>query len=598
MVDDCSTDETEARMQELPWLTYLRQKENGGFIASSNTGLASARGRFVVFLNNDTEVLPGWLDELLLTFDNFPTAGLVGSKLIYPDGHLQESGGILWRDGSAWNWGRHDDPRNPKFCYARQVDYCSGASIMLPRELMSELRGFDTHFSPAYCEDSDLAMRVRAAGRTVMVQPLSKLVHYEGITSGTDTTQGVKSYQVTNTKKLFDRWQSELALRPENGTTPTDTKDFGLDKRLLIIDAITPEPDRDAGSVTSFEIMRAAQALGFQVTFIPASNFAEIPDYSARLQRLGIEVLYFPYCTSVQQHLRMFGHRYDVILVYRVDTLFRILSDIRALAPLARLVYQTSDLHHLREARQAEVENDPALARSSEKTKERELALVAEADATIVHSIFEKEYLAAHLPSAQVEVFNWVLDPLGTKVPFEARSGLMFLGGYRHKPNVDAVLWFLDEVWPRIRQQLPDVTFYVVGSYLPENLRARGGNGVEMIGFVEDLRQIMDRCRLSVVPLRYGAGTKGKLAMSLAYGLPAVTTSIGAEGMGLVKGEAVHIADDPADFARCVVELYRDANGWAHMSQAGLNYVDTHLSRRSGTEIVRRALLGPAAKDV
>lgn len=597
VVDDCSSDETADRLREVPWLQYRRRPVNSGFIASCNAGLKAARGRYVLFLNNDTEVLQGWLDELVDTFENFPQAGLVGSKLIYPDGSLQESGGIMWRDGSAWNFGRNQDPRDPQFCYARQVDYCSGASIMLPRDLILELGGFDPHFAPAYCEDSDLAMRIRQAGRTVMVQPLSKLVHYEGITSGIDVTHGVKAYQVANSQKLYERWKDVLAARPENADTPSQAKDFGIGKRLLVVDEVTPEVDRDAGSVTCFEIMRAAQSLGFQITFIPASNYAEIPEYTAWLQRIGIEALYGPYCTSVTGHLAEHGARYDAILVYRVGLLSRILDDIRAHAPQARLVYQTSDLHHLREARQAEIEKSAKLAARAADSKEKELYLVGQADATIVHSLYEKEYLAGLVPDAQVEVFNWILEPKGTDVPHAARSGIMFLGGFNHTPNVDAVYWFLDKIWPLIETELPGATFHVVGSNMPEAMRARASDRVEMTGFVKDLRSIMDKCVMSVVPLRYGAGTKGKLAMSLAYGLPAVTTAIGAEGMGLVDGTAVYIADDPAEFARRVVALYRDAEGWARMSQAGLDYVNTNLSRRSGTEIVRRALLGADRDD-
>lgn len=592
VVDDCSTDETPERLRDIPWVRTLRQPVNGGFIASCNAGLAAARGTYVLFLNNDTEVLPGWLDELVGTFATFPEAGLVGSRLIYPDGRLQESGGILWRDGRAWNYGRKASPRAPHYCYARQVDYCSGASILLPRELMVGLGGFDTHFAPAYCEDSDLAMRVRQAGRTVMVQPLSRVVHYEGVTSGTDLGQGAKAYQVANTQKLFARWRDVLAARPEHGDTPSDAKDFGLGKRLLVIDAWTPEPDRSAGAVTCFEIMRAAQALGFQVTFLPARNLAEIPGYTAGMQRIGIEAIYAPFCTSVEQHLEEQGGRYDVILAYRVGLLRKLLAPIRKHAPQARLVYQTSDLHHIREARQAEIENDPDIAAKAEVTKQRELMLVGAADATIVHSTYEKEYLAEKVPGAAVEVFNWILEPKGTDQPFAGRSGFMFLGGYTHEPNVDAVHWFLDEIWPLVRARLPGAVFHVVGSGLPDSLLARAGDGVDMLGFVEDLRPIMDQCRMSIAPLRYGAGTKGKVAMSLAYGLPVVTTTVGAEGMGLVSGEAVFIADDPQAFADRIVDLYSDADTWERMSRTGIDYVRRTLSREAGQEIVRRALIG------
>jgi O-antigen biosynthesis protein len=590
VVDDCSSDETEAELRRIPWIRYLRQPQNGGFIESCNAGAIAARGEYVLFLNNDTEVLDGWLDELVQTFTFFPNAGLVGSKLIYPDGTLQEAGGIMWRDGSAWNFGRNQDPMRPEFCYVRKVDYCSGASIMVPRALFDQLGGFDKHFAPAYCEDSDLAMRLRAAGHDVLYQPLSKLLHFEGITSGTDIGSGIKSYQVANSKKLFERWERTLALRPENADDPSNAKDFGVGKRVLVIDSITPEPDQDAGSITCLEIMRAAQTLGYQVTFIPESNYADLPKYTSALQRIGIEALYSPYISDVKSHLVEHGHRYDAIIVYRVETLTRWYKEIRKLAPEAKLVYQTSDLHHLREAREAEISQDADKINQAEKTKSKELDLVRSSDCTIVHSTFEKDYLDGLAPGAQIEVFNWILDPKGTNVEFEKRSGVMFLGGYRHTPNIDAVHYFLDEIWPIVELRIPDAVFYVVGSNLPDNIKVRAANNVIMVGFVDDLRPMMDRCRMSVVPLRYGAGTKGKLAMSLAYGLPAVTTSIGAEGMGLIDGDCVYVADSPQAFADRIVDLYRNQETWKTMSFQSVEYVVEHLSRQAGVEVVRRAL--------
>ena len=287
VVDDCSKDDTLAVLARCKGVRVVKNEKNLGFIGACNAGAAAAKGEYVYFLNNDVQVLPGWLDELRATFDAVPEAGLVGSKLVYPDGRLQEAGGIVWRDGSAWNYGRFDDPDKPEYSYRRDVDYCSGASIMLPRALFDALGRFDAHYAPAYCEDTYLAFQVKKHGRRVLFQPLSVIVHYEGITSGTDLNSGVKKYQVVNQKKFYERWKDSLASHRQNGIEPRLEKDRGVTKRILVIDANTPRPDHDAGSLLKFYHLKLLQSLGYQVTFAP-DNLLHDGEYTRDLQRLGI----------------------------------------------------------------------------------------------------------------------------------------------------------------------------------------------------------------------------------------------------------------------------------------------------------------------
>ena len=209
VVDDASTDPQAERLRVLPGITYHRNRVNVGFVGSCNTGAQLARGRFLVFLNSDTLVTPGWLEHLVGTLQ-CPGVGLVGASLRYPDGRLQEAGGLVFADASGWNYGRNGHPSDPRYCTRRDSHYCSGAALAVTRERFIALGGFDVRFAPGYYEDTDLAMRVRADGARVVYEPEAVVVHLEGASAGTDTTKGMKAAQVVNRECFQERWRETL----------------------------------------------------------------------------------------------------------------------------------------------------------------------------------------------------------------------------------------------------------------------------------------------------------------------------------------------------------------------------------------------------
>ena len=574
VVDDFSPDISVEILTSVKGIRLIRNAQNQGFIRSCNAGSRAAKGDYLYFLNNDTVVTPGWLDELLRTFHDFPGTGLVGSKLVYPDGRLQEAGGIIWQDASAWNFGKFQDSLLPVYNYAREVDYCSGASIMVPKSLFDELGGFDEHYLPAYCEDSDLALKTRDKGYRVIYQPMSTVIHYEGITSGTDTSQGTKAYQIENSKKLFDRWKERLQTHQLAGTDADSAKDRRATRCVLVIDHCTPTPNQDAGSVTAYNLMLLLREMDFQVTFIPEDNFLYMPEYTTALQRVGIEVLYAPYVTNVEQHLKECGDRYDLAFLFRPGVVERHLKTIRKHCTKAKVLFHTVDLHFLRMSREAELQSDKTKQIAADEMKQRELAAIRASDASIVHSTAEFDLLRPELPDAKLHVYPLIMDVQGTSKTFAERRDIVFVGGYQHAPNVDAVQYFVAEIMPLLRQQLPGVRFYAVGSKPPAEIEALASEDVIITGFVEDLTPLLDKMRVSVAPLRYGAGIKGKIGTAMAVGLPVVATTLAAEGMSLTEGENVLVADGAEAFAESITKIYQNEALWKRINKNGLTFAD------------------------
>jgi GT2 family glycosyltransferase len=592
VVDDGSSDETEASLRQVAGLRYHRRATNGGFIAASNDGAALARGEYLVFLNNDTVPQPGWLDALLRTFAEHPGTGLAGAQLIYPDGRLQEAGGVVFADGSGCNYGRFGAPNDPRHAFVRDADYCSGAAIAVPRALFEQLGGFDVRYAPAYYEDTDLAFAVRAAGLRVLYQPAARVVHLEGATSGTDLGQGPKAHQVRNQGVFADKWRATLAGHRAPGTD-ADVAALPRNARtVLIIDVLTPKPDQDSGSMRLVNLMRLLREEGAHVMFLPADHAHE-GAYTEALQQLGVEAWYAPYAGRAPAWLAEHGSRFDSIVVCRHYVLREFLPVLRKHAPQARIVFDTVDLHYLRERRGAELAGDAVLARSAERTRALELDVIARSDATLVVSEIERALLMQEAPRARVEVLSNLHRISGPGQPFEQRRDLVFVGGFRHPPNVDAVQWFVSEVFPKIRARLPDVRFHCIGGEVPPAIAALASQpGVEVHGHVADIVPYMDGARIAVAPLRYGAGVKGKVNLSMAHGQPVVATSCAVEGMHLRAGEDVLVADDADAFADAVVRLYDDAALWQQLARHGLGNVERHFSLDAGREVVRRVLLG------
>ena len=595
VVDDCSSDATPDYLATCSGIKVVRNAENSGFIATCNAGAQSARGDYLVFLNNDTTVTQGWLDALLETFNAFSSVGIVGARLVYPDGRLQEAGGIIFADASGWNYGRNESPDQPQYNFAAEADYVSGACLAISRALFAELGGFDRHFAPAYYEDTDLCFRVRKHGLKVICQPACTIIHHEGVSSGTDESSGTKRYQAVNREKFLERWKETLERQPphqidEDRPDPVRRARFHRARgRALVIDATTPMPDHDSGSVRFTAVLELMVEHGWLVSFMPQNLLWE-GAYSTALQQRGIELLCAPAVTSLEPWLEANGDDLDLVFVSRHYILEPILGMLRRLCPNARIVFDTVDLHFLREQRQAELSGSAAMKAAAERTRKIELTLMENSDISLVVSPVEQQLLAELVPQADVRILSNIHTVQGRQQGWVQRRDVMFIGGFQHPPNVDAAEWLIDDIFPLIRAELPEVRLHIIGSRMPDALRSKAVDGVIMHGFVEDLTPYLNGCRLSLAPLRYGAGVKGKVNQAMAWGLPVVATRCASEGMFLEHGHDVLVADGAKAFADEVVRAYSDETLWLKLSEGGLANVERYFSRAAAGSMVAELL--------
>jgi GT2 family glycosyltransferase len=582
VVDDCSTDGTRELLQRMRGVRVVRNEKNSGFVLSCNKGAATACGQYIWFLNNDTLVTPGSLDALVSTFLEFPDAGLVGSKLIYPDGKLQEAGGIIWKDASGGNYGRADDPEKPEYCYLRDVDWCSGASIMIPNVLFHELGGFDARYVPAYYEDVDLAFTVRKAGKRVLLQPLSRIVHVEGVSSGTDVQKGVKSFQQINKDKFYQKWKGKLASHGSPDMSAAWEKDRYAKKRILIINGCTLAPGKDPCSPVIYCYIKVFSSLCYKTTFIPADNFLYLDPYTSNLQSMGVECLYAPHWVDVESHVRERGSEYDAVILFRLKVAAKYIDVVRDGCPRAVVIFNPIDSHWLSDERQGMIAGSAELDQRRKLDKVLELETVRKADGTLVVNESQREVLNGEIPGAHVITVPMLFSVKGSRAVFDERRDVCFLGGNEYGPNVDAVSYFVRYIWPLVKQKLPDAKFYALGSNVTEEILALATEDVVLVGHGEDLSSYFNRCRMSVVPLRYERDTMGKIGTSMSYGVPCVATSVAVEGLGLKQGENILIGDTPESFAQEVLTLYTDKRLWEHLSTNGLSFVEAHWSIKVG----------------
>ena len=557
----------------------IESRANLGFGGACNLGVSAARGEFVVLLNDDAVIAPGWLEHLIATAEANPRAGAVGSLILFPDGRIQEAGSVVWADGSTRPVGRHEPGDSLRWMFVRKVDYVSACSLLVRRRAWDQIGGFDAQYHPAYYEDVDLCLALRANGYDVLFEPRSRVWHHESASSD----DRFKRYLFArNQKRLAAKWADQLALRelpaPESPAAVARAmrRAEGVPPTILAVDDRVPDPSFGSGYGRMFDALIELAQGGHAVSLWPALGTSERPP--RELIDAGVRIVE----GDLRSHLSQPWVNYDVVVVSRPHNFSGVEASIRECQPRALLVYDCEALFWRRMLRQASLLTDPddrrPLLEAAAAMQAVEERIVATADFAVTVSPDEADILRTVkgcCPIRPIRPSERSVAP-GLQT-YHERAGIAYVAGWMAgttSPNADGLRWFVKDVLPVVRSAVPWVRVNVTGANPPEDLLRLEDENLHFTGHVPDLAEFYARTRVVMAPIRFGAGVKVKTIQALQYGVPVVSTECGAEGIETSGLHPIVIADDAAGFAAALITLLTDPSEWERRQGEVMALVD------------------------
>ncbi|MFH1968470.1 MAG: glycosyltransferase [bacterium] len=569
IVDNGSKDKTKLLGKKLKNIKVIKNEKNMGFGKACNQGVKASKGKYVLFLNNDTIVTKGWLSSLVKSIENNSKYGAVGSKLIKPDGRLQEAGSIIYSNGFTKGYGRGENPEKPEFCFLREVDYCSAACLLVRRDLFNQIGGFDDIYSPARFEDVDICMEIRKRGYKVVYQPNSIVYHYEFGSSGSQEEVG--ELDGKNRIKFVEKW-GDILKKEYNDSSLSELflRSRGDRKKILFIDEKIPTLDKGGGYPRAHVIVSLLRELGYDITIFPLQDSLKYSS-TKELQELGIEVFYGDDLNFERFSLER-KRFYDVIIVSRPNNMMQV-SQYKSFLKDSILIYDAEALFSVREVIKDRLMGKKINKKDAESLIDKEIGLTKGAEIVTTVSENEKE---SFVKRGIKDVF--ILShgcEIRDKTPgFKERKDILFIGGYLvpDSPNEDAILYFVKEIFPKIKKEL-DCKLYIVGDNKSEEIEKLSSDSIIIAGYVKNLEEYYDRCKVFVVPHRFSAGIPLKLFGAMANGIPSVISELTASQMSFKNEEICLIGRNKDDFAKKVIQLYGDEEVWNSLRRNSLKFI-------------------------
>jgi GT2 family glycosyltransferase/glycosyltransferase involved in cell wall biosynthesis len=594
IVDNNSTDETGQVLEHVHGAHIIRNSTNRHFLAAANQAARECRGEYLLLLNNDAQLLPGAVQSALGTLQSSPNIGAVGGRIILLDGTLQEAGSIVWKDGSCVGYGRGDQPFAPMYSFRRDVDYCSGAFLLTPRKIWEELGGFDHTFEPAYYEETDYCMRLWERGLRVVYEPSAAIIHYEFASS--QSSASAISLQTRNRNVFAERHGAALERHESAGTgNIIRARSANCQRRILCVDDRVPHLWLGSGFPRANALHRTLQRMGYFVTLYPIDVINEPWEQAYSDFPREVEVMLGMGRQMLEAFLRNRRDYYSTIIVSRPHNM-QLMATVRTAHPdwfeNVEVIYDAEALFAEREVGLRKLAGKPMSDQEVRAALASEIRLTVAADCVVTVSEVERQAFLIH-GIRRVEVLGHSIEPSPGDAPFDAREGLLFVGAVHNdaSPNADSLIWFLSDVFPRIRKTLGDIPVIIAGLNQSKRIRAMALPPVRITGHLPSLDELYLKSRVFIAPTRYGAGIPHKVHEAAAHGLPVVATPLLGRQLGWSDRELA-IGKDAGSFAEACVQIYTDRSRWKGLREAALERVRKECSLHIFEDAVRRILLG------
>lgn len=541
-------------------------------LAAYRMGLSLSRGERLLFLGHVVSVAPDAIVALSETIDALERPALVAPRLIGRDGRLIEAGAVLGPLAARQPVGQLELATASRYRVLRESDDVPSQAFMVDRTTLDSVGGFEGLDEVGEFGMADIALRLKQAHGSVVVQGFADVVvSGEALLGPAIDNRGRRNFVA--------RWHSVLPPVSVEVVSPRRP-------RALIVDERLPDPNRDAASSAMLSHGQALVDVGFQVEFVPIDPDLSRHDDGRSLFVRGIEAHLA--AEGAEALLRARSGQFDLIYLHRLSVAHRLISVCRETQPRAKLVYSVADLHGLRVQRHAKILGDEALQKEGEVLEEAERRCLAASDVAVTHSTHEAHWIQREVPGLNVVRALWSYRVNPAPAPYIDRSDFAFIGSYLHAPNIDSVRHFLSAQWPQLHDRSGGAGFEIAGSHLELGDFDAVAGRVLLRGHVADVRAYLSRIRVMLAPLRFGAGVKGKVLLSLAEGVPCIMTETAAEGIDFpqeIRNEL--IAQDDSDFIEKATRIYNDGLLWSSVSRSVHEWANHNVNQSAISAIFR-----------